>query len=316
MAYRFQDSEAVGDAVRRIAHEQIGKAIEEIEDEKLDRHETVHQVRKRCKKLRALLRLVRDPLGDVYQQENQTLRDAARKLSDTRDAAALLETWEGLAERYRPTVPQLASCEIGHVLAQKRDEAAGEAEEIDRKIGVFEGTLRQVQGRVDQWGVEIDAFDALAGGLSRTYRRGRKALDGAYDAPSVEAFHEWRKRVKYHRYHVRLLRRVWPKMMKAHRRSLHDLSDYLGEHHDLDHLESVLRAEPERYGDASQLHVVLGIIARRRVELETRARPLGERLYTEKPKTIARRLGEYWSTWRRYADLKPQLARAGDVQNA
>ena len=51
MAYRLEADESVDSGVRRIAMEQVEKAIREIDDAELGSHETVHQVRKRCKRL-------------------------------------------------------------------------------------------------------------------------------------------------------------------------------------------------------------------------------------------------------------------------
>ncbi|MEZ4569166.1 MAG: hypothetical protein R2849_02320 [Thermomicrobiales bacterium] len=62
MAYRLEPDEALDVGVRRIATEQVEKALAELDDSDLDRHATVHQVRKRCKKIRGLLRLVRPGL--------------------------------------------------------------------------------------------------------------------------------------------------------------------------------------------------------------------------------------------------------------
>ena len=70
MAFQILADESVEEAVQRIVREQIDKAIDEINDRELDRHETVHQVRKRCKKIRGLIRLVRPQLEDTYDREN------------------------------------------------------------------------------------------------------------------------------------------------------------------------------------------------------------------------------------------------------
>jgi CHAD domain-containing protein len=79
------------DGVRRIAVEQISAMLGEIDDASLGRDETVHQLRKRCKKLRGLVRLVRPGFEDD-RSENATFRDAARGLSALRDADVLIET--------------------------------------------------------------------------------------------------------------------------------------------------------------------------------------------------------------------------------
>jgi hypothetical protein len=89
-------------------------------------------------------------------------------------------------------------------------------------------------------------FSAVAGGLCKTYGRGRNALHAAYAEPSDESFHEFRKRAKYHWYHLRLLRRIWRDMLGVQREAADELSDLLGDDHDLAVLRNTLLAEPER----------------------------------------------------------------------
>ena len=63
---------------------------------------------------------------------------------------------------------------------------------------------------IDGWTLSEAGFDAVAGGLRKTYARGRRALDSAVEAPTSENFHEYRKRTKYTWYHVRLLDETAP----------------------------------------------------------------------------------------------------------
>ena len=92
MGYKFESGDTtVAEGLQRIAGEQIGKALAEIDDDKLDRQAAVHQARKRCKKIRGLIRLVRSGFAD-YAVENAIFRDAARTLSFMRDTEAALET--------------------------------------------------------------------------------------------------------------------------------------------------------------------------------------------------------------------------------
>src|SRR5689334_2335445 len=56
----------------------------------------IHDVRKRIKETRALLRLVREPLGSRFGQENKWYRNAGRDLSAARDAIALIESADKL----------------------------------------------------------------------------------------------------------------------------------------------------------------------------------------------------------------------------
>ena len=81
MSYRFREREPVRRGALRIAREEIDKAVVVLGDENLDRHERVHQARKRFKKIRALLRLLRGELGDTYGEENVWFRDCGRELA-------------------------------------------------------------------------------------------------------------------------------------------------------------------------------------------------------------------------------------------
>ena len=95
-AFHLRAGESARDAVRRIATGEIDAVIAALEAP--GRPETVHDVRKATKRLRALLRLVRGHLGERrYDRENRTFRDAARALSPARDAEVLVATANRLA---------------------------------------------------------------------------------------------------------------------------------------------------------------------------------------------------------------------------
>ncbi len=86
------------EVVRRLAYRRLEPAVERPSTRvRADADDVVHDLRKRCKRVRALLRLVRDSLGeDVYKSENRVLRDAARGLSPVRDAVVLIEVHDEL----------------------------------------------------------------------------------------------------------------------------------------------------------------------------------------------------------------------------
>ncbi len=99
MAYQLEARETFSVGLKRIAAEELGGALEGLRGG--GDHSTVHDARKRFKKLRAVLRLVRSDLGRRrYREANTLLRDAGRELSGLRDAQVLVETLETLAERF------------------------------------------------------------------------------------------------------------------------------------------------------------------------------------------------------------------------
>jgi len=278
--YRLRRGETVPDGVARIARGRLDHALDELRGVTDSSSEAaVHEARKDMKKLRALLRLARDELGDdVYRRENECFRDAARRLSGVRDADVMLATLDRLDGSFK---------ELRHSLKEHR------RAHPDRGDGVVIAELQQARLRVDRWPLEHHGFEAIEGGLRRVYRRGRRAQDAVEAEPSTKTLHEWRKREKDLWYHLTLLRGAWPAPLEATADEAHALSERLGDDHDLAVLHAWAHAQP----DAGALDRFDGAVERRRAELQADALDLGRRLYAERPRAFAARLGGYWSAW-------------------
>lgn len=299
MGYRIETTETVQEALHRVAREQTDRALAEIDDGDLGPHEIVHQVRKRCKKVRALARLVRKAF-EAYSDTNAAFRDAARRISDLRDAKVRVDTFDRLVAEHDEALDISALRPIRQTLVAHRESmrhAQVESGEVLRKVRADLVAIRDGVGdwRLDGSPDEI-SFDAVAGGFAKTYRRARNRMADAYEEPSAERFHEWRKRAKYHRYQVRLLRPLWPAVMNAWRHSLHDLTDLLGDGNDLTELGRA--GEPlDAAGDEAR-SVLRALIERRRRELWQEARELGEMHFVDPAETVVARLRSVWRSAR------------------
>ena len=297
MGYRIRQKESVQDAIQRIATEQIDKAIAEIEDAARDRHEVIHQVRKRCKKLRALVRLVRPALGKTYQRENARFRDIARDLGSLRDEQSLVESLERLQEMLGEPERHRFDQILGK-LRTRRDEAAdSDSQDPDALLSQARKKLVKARNKVAAWSLDESGFAAMDGGMIKSYARGRKAMKSAFQSGQPEDFHEWRKRVKYHLHHVKALGPLWPGVNRAYVKEGKALADLLGDDHDLALLSALLQRE----GDAlAGEETRAGLDAHIRCEqrrLQGRAWQLGERLFAEKPKALKKRWRHYWRAW-------------------
>jgi CHAD domain-containing protein len=297
MAFRILEAEGVPDGIRRIAGEQIDAAIAEICDPSLPEHEKIHQVRKRCKKLRAVLRLIRPWLGEVYARENAYFRDAARALSPLRDAQSVLDAYDALMARFDGEVERRTFAGVRRRLTLRKSRRAQEVTDLAQRFAHVRGLMEAVRERVATWPVDATGADAWRGGFELTYRRARKAMAAAYEAPSAERFHEWRKGVKYHWYHTRILQPLWDTELAARAGEGNALGEMLGSHHDLGVLRATLLDEAEGFGRGRPVAALVELIGRRRAELEADARPLGARLFAEKPRWIGARHVGYWDAW-------------------
>lgn len=302
MAYAIEKTDtSVQAALRRIARQQVRKAIAEIDDPELSEFETVHQVRKRCKKLRGLLRGVRSSFDD-YSSENKRFRDIARALSGARDDDVLIETFDALiADAADGAV--LTHPEIRERLCARRDarrearSRAGPA--MAEKLAAARGELDRSLLAIARWKLSEDGFPALKGGMKKTYGRSCDAYRAARKVPTAENLHEWRKRVKYHGYHTRFLLPVWPVMMTARRDETSRLGDLLGDHRDLAVLMAVLRDEPSLAGGAEVADDLWALAGKRQEALLADALALGARMHAERPKRLVKRWRKLWKAWRK-----------------
>jgi CHAD domain-containing protein len=301
MSYQLEITEPIDVGVRRIANELIDDAIVRIEAPGRDCHEAVHEVRKNCKKLRALLRLIRPRVPDLYKAENRHFRDAAASLSGIRDAEAALESYDALLKAFDGGVDRRGLAPARRVLTLHKQRLAEEMADLDARLDAFGERMHEARKRVSDWQLPADdpnhgkrGFGLLEAGLAKTYKRGRKAMDRAYEAPSVENFHEWRKRAKYLRYHLRLLRPVWPRLLKRTRSEVKTLGDLLGEDHDLAVLEEVLTVALGADVSQGRMDVLKALMRQRSLQLRDEALWLGRRSYAEKPKAFRKRIGRYW----------------------
>ncbi len=298
MEYRLQQGERVPAGVRRMAAEQLDKALAHLgcEDGKLDEH--IHEARKAIKRLRALVRLVRGELGDeVYAQENECYRAAGQRLSGLRDAAVLVETLDRLVECLGQDAPKSRFVRVRVWLVERRERAYGQADSSNRAVQEVIAELASARERLEHWHLQRPGWGGIRVGLQRIYAQGRRDFAAAYAQPSDAAFHDWRKRVKYLWYHTQILEPIWPPVLQALAEELDRLGELLGQDHDLAVLHTAVLAEFPRAGAAATLRVLSRRIGEVRSRMQSEARLLGERIYLERPRAFTRRLRGYWRLW-------------------
>lgn len=297
MAYRLDASEHLGDALLRVATEQLDDALGALGDGDQATPEGVHAARKSLKKTRALVRLARPALGpDAHRAVNAELREAGRLLSGTRDADVMILTARTLAGRSEGQVPadtfaMLLDALHEHAAAERGGVTGADATSRAR------AAIADLRAGTAHWPLERARRRTLVAGLRRSYERGRERFGAVRDDPGdAEASHDWRKRVKDLWYQQRLVAPAWPAVLGAQAEEAHVLSELLGDEHDLAVLGEHLAAGTLPV--AGDLDPVCALIDRRRAELSAAALRLGSRLYAELPEQFAARTGAYLSAWR------------------
>jgi len=292
MGYRLASKASVGDGVRRIVLQEIGLAIDKLDEHDTHPEKSVHEVRKHCKKIRGALRLVRCSFDD-YRNENARFRDLTRKLSPLRDAQILHDTHRYFVEHAAKGAAQASISTLNEALESYTGPIlANWVEELDWiRVG-----LAAAREHVDKWSTAGTGFDTIAGGLQVTYRRARKGLLRSQEKIDDDTLHDWRKRVKYHWYHMRLLANAWPRIIKARAGAADHLSGLLGDDHDIAAYLSFLHRTND-IALANTINAIHLCADRRRMALQEESFTIGMRLFAEKPKRFVERFAAYWNVW-------------------
>jgi CHAD domain-containing protein len=300
--YRLKASESVAEGIKRIVVEELDSATEQLSNTHgSKRDEAIHEARKSVKKIRGALRLVRFELGATYRKENRRLGDLGRKLSELRDAAAIIETFDNVVERHIDSLQKNPLSSIRQGLDKSKRETEQKLD-VQNIVERATATLQARKKQVRTWPLNGGGFRIIAPGLKNTFRRGRKIMATAQQDSRPENYHEWRKRVKDLWYHVRLLESLWEGVMQAHEASLKDLETWLGEDHNLVVLREKLESKPEDYGDLKDVQLFLTLAGEYQKELRENAISLGQRIYEEKPRQFTKNISKLWDAWQKQPD--------------
>lgn len=296
MAYRFEPDEAVAEAFVRTTGEELGRAQTQLTDKlEADPATSVHNARNAIKKERSLLRLMRDAVDrGERRRANAALRHAARRLSDSRDAEAMIVTLDDLAWRYVGQVPHETFTAVRTRLQEEGDR--NDAASVSSAAAAAAAEIAAVGERISGWELRRGGWRAIDGGLTRTYKRGTEAFRQARRHPDDATLHAWRKRAKDLWYELRLLAPACGEAVHGGAKDAHRLADLLGDDHDL----AVLRRALGRVGAdvPADVDAVLGLLEHRRGELQAEAMLVGARVYAETPKAFRRRLHRTWQAGR------------------
>jgi CHAD domain-containing protein len=285
MHFSFRSGETVREGVRRIGLEQIDALLSDLRGQ--PSAPRIHDARKRCKMLRALLRLARKGIDPAARQAaNARWRDIAHALAGARDADVQRRT-------FRKLITRPNSC---RALAQLLERDASATRPADLDPALLERLARRVNAGRRTWerlALKHHGWQLIAPGIKRGYSEARDAWRTTRDDASDEALHDWRKAAKTLWYHLRLLGKMCPKKLDPLIDRLDELGELLGQDHDLATLLTYAREH-----DGASLDILDPLIAHRRRKLQRKACALARKCFEASPGDFTARLKSCWHRWR------------------
>ena len=228
----LKKKEDIKEGIIRIMMEQINLAIHHAGYIKNKTDKRVHEIRKSFKRLRAVLRLIRDEIGyNKYMEANILFRDLGRSLSLYRDCYTYISTLKKIRHKIPPK--ELKNYFI--ILKELKNQKAQLILEfdMDNKIENIINQLKVTNQSIQQIPIVNDDFTVFYGGLKRIYRQSKKLFVETIEQPTDEVIHTWRKRVKYLWHQIQVLENIWPEQLSTWRKILKKISELLGLNHDL-----------------------------------------------------------------------------------
>ena len=282
--------------IRRIALERIVSARKSLRKVNDGVDERIHGIRRDLKKLRALLRLVRKPLGKSrFKEEDRTFRDAGRLLAPFRDAAARVALVEALRGKETETISASA-------LESAHDEVRSLYRKTVRKVDIRKAAkeadtlLKEAEKRAMEWPLNGDGFGLFRDGLADMYGHARAGLARCLIHPTAANFHDWRKCCKYLRYQIELLHPASPEEMQAAEDTLHKLTDLLSNDHDLAVLGETLESLADGTLDDAELWAIHQTFQSEHQRFMKGCWTKGRRFFAGDAADFVKRIEGYWKT--------------------
>jgi len=297
MPYRIRPDRQLLTEVRSVARGELDKAIEILQAKPEGLHPAIHAARKKFKRLRNLYRLVATGDKSFRRQENARLRDIARSLSRIRDAAALIETVEHLADHAVTDDESVSLAATREVLTRRRDEIAAAESDLEAKVSDAIEACRSAILALDDLTLPSKPGHAarlIAKGWRKGLEQAHQALESCEGEGHGEAYHDLRKAAQAYWMNLSLLRDLWPSAFDAKRNDAKTLVELLGHEHDLTVLTTLLDHEPELFGDGEGQSFLLAIIIRRQMALRREALTLADIVFADAAKDEAGIIETLW----------------------
>ncbi|HEY2756794.1 MAG TPA: CHAD domain-containing protein [Pseudolabrys sp.] len=279
-----------GDGLAAAARSIIADAHIALTDPKLSEAEAVHDVRKAFKRWRAFLRLLEAPLGESANQMRAEARELMRMLAGARDVQAALDAIDD-SSKGEVALSANSVTTIRGRLTTLRDaaEAASFTPAMRERLMRY---LDYATLTVERWPFASIGFDAVADGLTVTYRRARQLIPENWQEADAEHLHDLRRRVVEHRHQLDLIEPLWPRLARVWGEETQRLRNRLGACQDLAVLINF--TAPHHPLAPWRSRLAPAIEARRNAHLRSAARLAGQ-LFAERPKAFRKRIVALWS---------------------
>jgi CHAD domain-containing protein len=267
---------------------EIQLAINEIQGREInDLEHSVHAFRRRCKRIRAYIRLLPPSLTKQAERARKQVRQAAATLSGLRDAQVSEQTWHQIDERLRHSETERAAV-VDCIQCPKQKPTPVSQSAASELLHSAAKALHKGQRTVKRLPTRQSRSKLLAR-LRETYQAARRATQVTMDGSSPENYHELRKLVKQFYHQCQFVRSAYHHQLQSDIEQAQNLANKLGDAMDLAVLAANLGClAPNR--DLSRVSAVLHECQLQMESLFKESTFQASRLFFESTKDFARKI--------------------------
>jgi CHAD domain-containing protein len=276
-------SPSIPNELRRISSLLVNRSVREIKKKDSDENITIHNLRKHVKNLRALLRLIRTSTGEAFFiKYNYKLRDYNRTTAQLRNSAALIELFKSFPKIIRESKEN----DTKLVLLKLEADLFETRKRSDYKsiMQFYKINLKAYKQELNSLDSFNEDFSGVSKSLGHLYYSCRRFMLLSMNNPGEANLHEWRKAVKHLYYCCYSLIPLNRKYLKAYISELKNLSDLLGNIHDIYILKSNILSIPE---DPDNFAGMIKSLRSYQRDLTIESFIIGGRLFQDKPGFIS-----------------------------
>ena len=258
-------------------------------------HISIHEARKNIKKIRAALRLIRNEIGEEkYRGLNAFYSEAGQQVAMLRDDTSIIELLENFKLAIKsPALKKVIQKSI-RLTIKKRENEFAEFHKGKNDIRLNKSLLNKT-GELNNLNIEGKPEVFILQSVGKVHRSTIKRMNLAEQEGSKEAYHNWRKQVKYLMFQMMLLKNAWPQFFEAYIDELNKLQKLLGNLHDLDILNNMVVDGQLLQLGKTQKEPLLNYIYPRRANLKKQVHLIGRQVFAESSLTFAQRLLGIWN---------------------
>ena len=276
---KIQDSTA--QTIREVIVKEIAGTLSLQYNSEFNIESRIHEYRKAIKRCRALLRLLKNFIGEnVFETIDKKLSMAAGDMAQRRDATVNLRSFINLSLAYSHTITENIRQSITNELTEKVKKAY-ETEIIDpvkteESILIF---LKTILDELNEIRIKPATHSDFSTAIEKSYFKAANLFTDAKNSLETEVIHKFRKFTKHLLFQLKFTPDLDKTYLNPLITKLDNISDFLGKEHDLAVLDKTLATNTNLLKeDLLKVHL---IIVKERARLQKETFRLAEEVYSE-----------------------------------